>query len=156
MSYEQYFNLDDYYFIWSNRRRFHPGSCRRYSSHHLLEILPPGSSENLYYGLTICLFLHFLFFGSSIRNQNSPERQRGAFLRTASFLRRIFIFHNYNRFTGPDESSPQSLRTGHRQIRLFPDSSQRFRHTRIHPHTWEQDAYADDSQYLRKRRSLLS
>lgn len=155
MSYEQYFNLDDYYFIWSNRRRFHPGSCRRYSSHHLLEILPPGSSENLYYGLTICLFLHFLSFGTSERQIRRRDKEV-LLIRTASFLRRIFIFHNYNRFTGPDESSPQSLRTGHRQIRLFPDSSQRFRHTRIHPHTWEQDAYADGSRYLRKRRSLLS
>lgn len=75
MSYEQYFNLDDYYFIWSNRRRFHPGSCRRYSSHHLLEILPPGSSENLYYGLTICLFLHFLSFGTSERQIRRRDKE---------------------------------------------------------------------------------
>lgn len=154
MSYEQYFNLDDYYFIWSNRRRFHPGSCRRYSGHHLLEILPPGSSENLYYGLTICLFLHFLSFGASERKIRRKTDRR--LYPRLSVSPANFCFPYCNSFTEPDESSPQSLRTGHRQIRLFPDSSQRFRHTRIHPHTWEQDAYADGSRYLRKRRSLLS
>lgn len=156
MSYEQYFYLDDYYFIWSNWRRFHPGSCRRHSGHHLLEILPSGSSENLYYGLMICLFLHFLSFGASerkIRRKTDRCLYPHLSVSPANFY---FPCNYYNCFTEPDESSLQSLRTGHRQIRLFPDSSQRFRHTRIHPHTWEQDAYADGSRYLRKRRSLLS